>query len=173
MPRQAQYALAGSDQPRTMVNDLMDLDEVEPQNNPSFTKFLRKNIPARNRGVMGQDPLENISARGPPMMDPRIKQYPLGPPLDPGNIHPKNITEPFSDEDKKSMAKKNAILILNRIFENASNFAEALDDEKDSLHRVARSFLSQGVSCADKTVYITIIAIMAIAIICLLYRAFK
>ena len=156
-----------------MVNDLMDLDEVEPHRNPSFTKFLRTNVPARNRGVMGQDPLEHISARGPPMMmDPHRKQYPLGPPINPGKIHPKNISEPF-DEDKKSMAKKNAILVLNRIFENASDFAEALDDEKDSLHRVARSFLSQGVSCADKTVYITIIAIMAIAIICLLYRAFK
>jgi hypothetical protein len=170
MPRQAQYALAGSDQPRTMVNDLMDLDEVEPHRNPSFTKFLRTNIPARNRGVMGQDPLEHISTRGPPMMtDPRMgTQYPSGPPLNPNPIHPKNIAEPFT-EDKKRMAK----LVLNRIFENASNFAEALDNEKDSLHRVARSFLGTGVSCADKTVYITIIAIMAIAIICLLYRAFK
>ena len=103
------------------------------------------------------------------MMDPRMgTQYPSGPPLNPSPINPKNIAEPFT-EDKKRMAK----LVLNRIFENASNFAEALDDEKDSLHRVARSFLGTGVSCADKTVYITIIAIMAIAIICLLYRAFK
>jgi hypothetical protein len=169
---QAQYAMAGDQDDKTMVDDIMDLDEVEPRDQPRFQKFIRQRTSARNIGIMGggMDPLRNLSPRIQPMMhDPTTQQtYPSGPPLNPSQTHP-SYKESYEKDHNKAMMKE----VINRIFNTTSDFAEALDNGESPMHNVAKSFLLQEVGCVDKTVYIAIIAILIFSVACLLWRLYK
>ena len=169
-----QYAMAGDGNERTMVDDIMDLDEVEPRDQPRLQKFLRNSEGPRNPGVMnggmGMDPLRNLgNPPQPTMHDPRTRQtYPSGPPLSPNQIHPE-YKEQYEADKTKAMMKD----VINRIFARSSDFAEALDNNEHAMHNVAKSFLQRETGCVDKTVYITIIVILILAVACLLWRLFQ
>ena len=170
--RDATYAMAGDQGDKTMVEDIMDLDEVEPWDQPQLQKFIRQKTGARNIGVMGgagMDPLRNLRPRiQPTMHDPTTQQtYPSGPPLNPSQTHP-SYKESYEKDQNKAMMKE----VINRIFNSTSDFAEALDNGENPMHNVAKSFLEQEVGCVDKTVYITIIGILILAVACLLWRLF-
>ncbi len=163
--RPPQYAMA-NDTGKTMVEDIMDLDqeELEPRDQPRLQKFLRNHTSARNVGVMGHDPLENLQPIQPMMHDPYTSQtYPSGPPLNPSQIHPQE--ESYEPDDKQMMRT-----VINRIFDKTSDFAEALDSNEHPMHNVAKSFLQKEIGCVDKTVYITIIVILIFAVACLLWK---
>ena len=162
MPPAAQYANASGPN-KTMINDLLDLDEESQSQGQLTKKFIRNSMPARSFGVEGgeyQDvgPMGSSMRGGHQQMTPQQMHHARIP----QQMRVQPVHEDFEDISIQSVA--------NRVFPSTARYVQALDDSDDPLHKVAISLLGSGVPGCDKTVYIVIIIILCIAIACMLWR---
>ena len=195
MSRAASYATAEMGN-KTMVEDVLDLNGEQGPSQLT-RKFIRETSPARNIGVQGYtdiDTLENYQSMNPinhqqthpGMMDPSrggAGMYALPPPnnhsdskyihMEPEPNNPNMIQENYNNQVSVAKEELTVSVVANRIFINTADFIDALDNNKHSLHIVAKSMLRNKISPVDKTIYISIIVLLSLIIAFLLYHVCK